>query len=128
MQERKVMIIEDDRFLSSVIKARLEKSGMKVSQAFDGNEALLSMKQDKPDLIILDLIMPKTTGFEVLEKIAATNDLKEMPVVVLSHLAQASDIAKAKSLGVKEYFVKVRVSIEEVINKVQELMGEDKID
>lgn len=120
---RKVMVIEDDRFLSSVIKARLEKSGVNVTQAFDGAEALTLLKKSHPDLIILDLIMPRTTGFEVLESIAGDAELKKIPVVVLSHLAQDSDISKAKSFGVKEYFVKVKVSIEDVIKKVQELIG-----
>ncbi len=120
---RKVMIIEDDRFLSTVIKAQLEKAGFFVSQAFDGNEALELLQQNKPDLIILDLIMPKTTGFEVLEKMAASEKLKSIPVIVLSHLAQESDIAKAKSMGVMQYFVKVKVSIDEVINKVKSLLG-----
>lgn len=120
---RKVMIIEDDRFLSTVIKAQLEKLGVLVTQAFDGNEALELLQQNKPDLIILDLIMPKATGFEVLEKIAASGELKTIPVVVLSHLAQESDIAKAKSMGVAQYFVKVKVSIDEVIEKVKSLLG-----
>jgi len=119
----KVMIIEDDRFLSTVIKAQLEKNGVVVMQAFDGNEALELLRQDKPDLVILDLIMPKTTGFDVLRAISASESLKSIPVVVLSHLAQESDIAKAKSLGATQYFVKVKVSIDEVINKVKSLLG-----
>jgi DNA-binding response OmpR family regulator len=120
---RKVMIIEDDRFLSTVIKAQLEKAGLVAVQAFDGNEALELLKENKPDLIILDLIMPKATGFEVLERIAASGELKTIPVIILSHLAQESDIAKAKSLGAIQYFVKVKVSIDEVIGKVKSLLG-----
>lgn len=119
---KNVMIIEDDRFLSAVIKARLEKMGMKIIQAFDGGEAMTSLSRGKPDLIILDLIMPKTTGFEVLEKISKTPELKTIPIIVLSHLAQASDIEKAKRLGAAAYFVKVKVSIDEVIEKVSSLI------
>ena len=120
--DKKVMIIEDDRFLSSLIRARLEKDGFGVLQAFDGEEALGILKQEKPNLIILDLIMPRVTGFEVLEAISISPDLNKTPVVILSNLAQDSDVAKAKSLGAMEYFVKVRVSIDDVINKVETIL------
>jgi len=117
------MIIEDDHFLSTVIKARLEKVGLATTQAFDGEEAMGLLKTEKPDLIVLDLIMPKVTGFEVLEMISKNADLKKIPVVILSHLAQESDIEKAKSLGAKEYFVKVKVSIDDLVEKVTSLVG-----
>ena len=120
--ESKIMIIEDDRFLSSLIKARLEKDGFNVLQAFDGEEALRLLKQEKPNLIVLDLIMPRVTGFEVLEAISISPELNKTPVVILSNLAQDSDVAKAKSLGAMEYFVKVRVSIDDVINKVKSIL------
>ncbi|MDP2598276.1 MAG: response regulator [Candidatus Liptonbacteria bacterium] len=119
---RKIMVIEDDRFLSTVIKARLEKMGVEVTQAFDGEEAIKELSQGKPDLIILDLVMPRVTGFEVLDKISKTPELKDIPIVVLSHLAQDSDIEKARQMGAATYFVKVKVSIDEVINKVASLV------
>ena len=119
---KKVMIIEDDRFLSSLIKARLEKEGFTLVQAFDGEEAITLVKQEKPQLIILDLIMPKVTGFEVLEAISLSPDLNHTPIVILSNLAQDSDVAKAKSLGATDYFVKVRVSIDDVIQKVKTIL------
>ena len=71
---KKIMVIEDDRFLSSLIKARLEKDGFTILQAFDGEEALQTLREpeNRPNLIILDLIMPKVTGFEVLQNISIT--------------------------------------------------------
>ena len=119
---KKIMIIEDDRFLSSLIKARLEKEGFVVTQAFDGEEAMGMLKQDIPSLIILDLIMPKVTGFEVLQMISITPQLEKVPVVIVSNLAQDSDIEKAQQLGAKEYFVKVRVSIDDLIGKIKTLV------
>ena len=116
------MIIEDDRFLSSLIKARLEKEGFAILQAFDGEEAIRFLKQEKPALIILDLIMPKVTGFEVLEVISQNPERNQTPIVILTNLAQDSDVAKAKSLGATEYFVKVRVSIDDVIQKVKTIL------
>src|SRR5271165_4225553 len=106
---KKIMVIEDDRFLSSLIKARLEKDGFGVLQAFDGEAAVQMLKEERPNLIILDLIMPKITGFEVLQMISITPGFEKIPVVILSNLAQDSDIEKARQLGAREYFVKVKI-------------------
>ncbi|HUZ93189.1 MAG TPA: response regulator [Candidatus Paceibacterota bacterium] len=119
---RNAIVIEDDRFLSSLIKARLEKMGVTVSQAFDGAAAITAIAKQKPDVIVLDLVMPRMTGFEVLEKISSSADLKNVPVVVLSHLAQESDIEKARQMGATAYFVKVKVSIDDVLAKIAELI------
>jgi DNA-binding response OmpR family regulator len=119
---KSIMIIEDDRFLSSLMKARLEKDGFVVIQAFDGAEAIELFKQKLPDLIILDLIMPKVTGFEVLQTISITPQLSKVPVVILSNLAQDSDIEKARQLGAKEYFVKVKVSIDDLVGRIKGLL------
>jgi len=117
-----IMIIEDDRFLSSLMKARFEKDGFTTVQAFDGAEAMQLLKQSPvPNLIILDLIMPKVTGFEVLQSISITPGLDKVPVVILSNLAQDSDIQKARQLGAKEYFVKVKVSIDDLVARAKEL-------
>ena len=117
------MIIEDDHFLSSLMKARLEKEGLTVIQAFDGEEAMQILKTELPSLIILDLIMPKVTGFEVLQMISITPQLDQVPVIIVSNLAQDSDIEKARQLGAKEYFIKVKVSIDDLIGKVKTLVA-----
>ena len=122
-QNKTIMIIEDDRFLSSLMKARFEKDGFTIVQAFDGQEAIEIFKQQVPGLIILDLIMPKVTGFEVLQTISITPQLEKVPVVILSNLAQDSDIEKARQLGAKEYFVKVKVSIDDLVSRVKGLLA-----
>jgi DNA-binding response OmpR family regulator len=119
---KKVMIVEDDRFLSSLVKARLEKEGFTVEQEFDGEEAMLALKQDPPALIILDLIMPKVSGFEVLQMISITPQLDKIPVVIVSNLAQDSDIEKARQLGAREYFIKVKISIDDLVGKIKTLV------
>jgi DNA-binding response OmpR family regulator len=121
-EPKKVMIIEDDHFLSSLMKARLEKEGFTIVQAFDGEEAMQMLKEQLPALIILDLIMPKVTGFEVLQMISITPQLDKVPVVILSNLAQDSDIQKAQELGAKEYFVKVKVSIDDLVGRIKTLV------
>jgi two-component system, OmpR family, phosphate regulon response regulator PhoB len=120
---KKVMVIEDDRFLSTLLKARLEKEGFAIEQAFDGEEALDVLRRvTPPNLIILDLIMPKVTGFELLQTVSITPGLASIPVIILSNLAQDSDIEKAKQLGAKEYFVKVKVSIDDLVGKIKSLV------
>ena len=118
---KKIMIVEDDKFLSSLIKTRLEKEGFTIIQAFDGEEATNLLRQNRPDLIVMDLVMPKVNGFEVLQSISISPQLEKVPVVILSNLAQDSDIQKAKELGAKEYFVKVKISIDDLLQKVKDL-------
>jgi DNA-binding response OmpR family regulator len=120
---KKIMIVEDDHFLSSLVKTRLEKDGFSVIQAFDGNQAIEMLRTEVPNLVMLDLIMPKVNGFEVLKTISSTPGLELIPVVIVSNLAQDSDIQKAKELGAKEYFVKVKVSIDDLVAKIKSLVG-----
>ena len=116
-----ILLIEDDPFLSSVLRMKLEKESFKVIRAADGDEALnfLTEQGVKPDLILLDLILPKKNGFEVLETIRQDPLLEKLPVIIISNLGQPSDIERGKALGVIEYFVKARLSIEELVNKVK---------
>ena len=124
--DKKILIIEDDHFLSSLMKARLEKEGFTTLQAFDGEEAFNLLKQNRPDLIVMDLIMPKVSGFELLENISADPQISRVPVMVLSNLGQDSDIDKVKRLGATQYFVKVQTSIDDLVVKVKELLKESK--
>lgn len=119
----KVLIIEDDTFLSSLLKGRFEKEGFEVHQAFDGNQALEVLKEEIPDIILLDLIMPKKSGFEVLESLSLDPRLSRIPVVIVTNLAQEEDIEKVRSLGALEYFVKARTSIDDLIQKVKEIIS-----
>ena len=126
MDSQTILIIEDDRFLSSILKGRLEKEGYTVLQAFDGEEGLAALRNTKPDLILLDLIMPKVSGFEVLETIANDPELSRIPVVIASNLGQDSDIERAKNFGVVEYYVKVRTSLHELSQRVKNIILQAK--
>jgi len=116
-----VLLVEDDPFLSSVLRMKLEKELFKVIRASDGDEALnfLTEQGVKPDLILLDLILPKKNGFEVLETIRQDPLLEKLPVIIISNLGQPSDIERGKALGVIDYFIKARLSVEELVNKVK---------
>lgn len=115
----KVLIAEDDHFLSSLLKARLEKEGFVVKTVFDGGEALNYLKEFQPDLIILDLIMPSVSGFEMLEQTSIDPQYNKIPVIILTNLGQEEDIQKAKQLGAVEYLVKARSSVEDIAAAVK---------
>ena len=126
METGKVLIVEDDNFLSSILKGRLEKDGFTVSQAFDGDEGIEMIRQLKPDIVLLDLIMPKVSGFEVLESVEADPELNTIPIVVASNLGQDSDIVKAKNLGATDYYVKVQTSIDEIALMVKNVLAKTR--
>lgn len=122
METYRILIIEDDHFLSSILKSRLEKEGFTILQAFDGDDGLAMVRKERPDVVLLDLIMPKVSGFEVLEGISADPELSTIPVLIASNLGQDSDIEKAKTLGAHDYYVKVHTSIDELAQMVKNLV------
>jgi DNA-binding response OmpR family regulator len=117
-----VLLVEDDPFLSSILQLKLDKENFKTIRAADGEEALnLLIEQGiRPDAILLDLILPKKNGFEVLETIRQDPTLEKLPVIIISNLGQPSDIDRGKALGVIDYFVKAKLSVDELVNKVKE--------
>jgi len=116
---KNILLVEDEEFLANLLKARLEKSEMTAKVARDGQEALTLLKENKFDLVLLDLILPKVSGFEVLEAIQSDPSLQNIPVMVISNLGQESDINRGQALGAVEYFVKAKVSIEDLIEHVK---------
>jgi DNA-binding response OmpR family regulator len=122
----KILVIEDDPFLSNLLKLRLQKEQMEVISATDGDEAIKKLNETEPDLILLDLILPKKSGFEVLESISKNPSLRTKPVIIISNLGQTSDIQKGKELGAVEYFVKAKISIDDLIFKIKEFLNKSK--
>ncbi len=123
MEQKTILLVDDADFISTLLKARLERENIRVEQAFNGEEALKFTSENKVDLIILDLIMPKMTGFEFLEKAALDPRLMQVPVIILSNLSQDSDVEKVQRFGVKQYFVKAKVSLDEVVKATQNTLG-----
>ena len=120
----KVLLVEDDPFLSSLLKNRLQKEGIEITLAEDGEEALNFLKSTKPDLILLDLILPKKSGFEVMEEIRSDPQMQsqKMPIIIISNLGQPEDISRGQALGAIEYFVKAKTSIDELVNKIKDFL------
>ncbi len=117
---KKILLVEDDQFLSLLLKNRLEKEGLLVTVAGDGEAAFSSMKESRPNLVLLDLILPGSSGFEVLEKMRADIALSAIPTIIISNLGQNEDVARGKELGALEYFVKARTSIDDLVMKAKE--------
>lgn len=113
------MIVEDDEHISKVYEIKIAKEGFATSLAVDGEEAVAKITAEKPDLILLDLMLPKKDGFGVLEEIKKNPELVNIPVIILSNLGQKSDQDRALALGANEYLVKVDYSIQEVIDKAK---------
>ena len=111
----RVILVEDEKALASIMKKGLEENGYSVDVAYDGEEGLAVIRRELPALVVLDLVMPKMTGFELLEKLSADPQISRIPVVVASNLGQESDIQKAKNLGVRDYYVKVQTSGDELV-------------
>jgi DNA-binding response OmpR family regulator len=120
--QKTVLIVEDDMFLSGLLRAKLEKENFAIIQAQDGIGALDMLKTTRPDLILLDLILPRKNGFEVLQEIHQDPQLQKLPVVIISNLGQETDIVRGKELGAKAYYVKARLSIDELVLKVKEFL------
>lgn len=121
--KKKVMIVEDDEHISKVYEIKLAKEGFATSLAVTGEEAVTKIASEKPDLILLDLMIPKKDGFGVLEDIKKVPELASIPVIVLSNLGQQTDQDRALALGANEYLVKVDYPIQEVVNRVKGYLG-----
>lgn len=120
---RRILLAEDDRFLRKAAETALKREGFTVLAAVDGEEALRIARADAPDLILLDLIMPKVQGFEVLRALKADAATAGTPVLILSNLGQDSDVKQAMEAGAAGYFVKVNLSLQDLVKRVGELLA-----
>ncbi|HMB65358.1 MAG TPA: response regulator [Patescibacteria group bacterium] len=118
-KKQKILIAEDDKFISRAYGNGLQQAGFEVLIATDGVKAKEMIKKKKPDLILLDLIMPEKDGFDVLKEIKKDSKLKKIPVLILSNLGQDPDIEKGKELGAVDYLVKTDYSMSKVIDKIK---------
>jgi two-component system alkaline phosphatase synthesis response regulator PhoP len=117
-----VLVVEDEDFLVRALKDNLVSEGHSVSIAMDGEAVFDEMKKKKPNLILLDLLLPKKNGFDVLKEIRQSPEWQLIPVVILSNLGEDSEIKRALELGANDYFVKSQHPIQEVMEKVREYL------
>ncbi len=120
---KKILIIEDDIFLRKVISKKLLKEGYETIEAVDGEKGLESAKEEKPDLILLDLVLPEMTGFEVLGKIKKDPLISKIPVIILSNLGEKKDIEEGLGLGAADYLVKAHFNPGEIVDKIESILA-----
>jgi len=119
----KILLVEDDNNLREIYEARLQAEGYEIVTARDGEEALVVAKKEAPDLIISDVMMPRISGFEMLDILRNTPGLKEVKVIMLTALGQAEDKTRAEKLGADRYLVKSQVTLEDIVKSAAELLG-----
>jgi DNA-binding response OmpR family regulator len=121
-KKQKILMIEEDRFLRKIYKNKFLKSGFEFSEATNGIEGLNKIFSEKPDLVLLDIILPRKNGFDVLIDAKRNTATKKIPFIIISNLGQESDIKRGISLGAKDYLVKTDISHSEVVEKVKECL------
>jgi adenylate cyclase len=119
-----VLIVEDEQSMLRALKNKLEHAGYTVHGANDGEEALVSIRSSKPDLVLLDLIMPKMDGISVLRQMKGDEALRSVPVVILTNLSSGDKVAEAMQLGTFDFLVKANYSLDDVLKKVVDRLGQ----
>lgn len=117
-----ILVIEDDKFLRELIVQKLLKENYNVSEAIDGEEGIKKVKEGKPDLVLLDLILPGIDGFEVLSQVRAEPAVASVPVIILSNLGQREDIEKGLKMGAVDYLIKAHFTPGEIIEKIKTIL------
>lgn len=118
-----IVLIEDDQFLGGLIAEKLTKEGYRVVHAFDGKEGLAKTKEERPELVLLDIILPGIDGFEVIQKLKEDPQTNAIPVVMLTNLGQREDVERAMALGATDYIIKAHFTPNEIIEKVASVVG-----
>lgn len=121
---KKILFIEDESALQRAISKYFPENGYRVISALDGEAGLRLARSESPDLILLDLILPKKDGFEVLKELKENEKTKSTPVIILTNLGGTTDVERALEMGATTYLVKTNYQLEEVIEKVKQILGE----
>ena len=122
---KKILLAEDDSFIVDIYSTKLKKAGYNVEVAKNGGEVLDKLKKAKPDLLLLDIVLPVFTGWEILEKIRKTKEFekfKDLPIIIVSNVYQKEDVEKAEKLGVKRYIVKANHTPSQVIKQIKDFL------
>jgi len=120
---KKILLIEDEEIMIDLLQRKIAQEGYEIRVARNGEEGLAAMKEKKPDLVLLDIIMPKMEGFEVMEHMQADKDLKKIPVIVISNSGQPVEIDRAQKMGARDWLIKTEFDPQEVIEKIKKQIG-----
>lgn len=119
---KKILWAEDDKFLSSILLKKFESSGYTVFKADNGDQALEMIHNNTPDIVVLDILLPGLSGFDILQKIHMEEKFRTIPVIMLSNMSRPSDLEKAKMLGAQKFLVKAAVSLDQIVKEVASLI------
>lgn len=119
---KKILVVEDDTFLSNAYRVKLTKAGFEVRNAFDGDEAFNLLQTFTPDLILLDIVMPKKDGFVILKEIKSNKKWENIPIILASNLGQKEDREKGMQLGASEFFIKTEFTLNDLIQKIDSIL------
>ena len=122
-QSKRILLVEDDDAIANVYQMRLEAEGFDVRRVTNGEDALAAALSYKPDMVLLDIMMPKVSGFDVLDILRNTPETANLKIIMLTALSQESDKERAESLGVDDYLVKSQVVIADVIERIKHHLG-----
>lgn len=122
MEKKKILIIEDDNILQKALQDFLSEEGFEIASALDGEEGVKITKTFAPDLILLDIILPKKDGYEVLKELKSSEETNKIPIVLLTNLGSLNDVEKALALGATTYLIKADYKLEEVTKKIREIL------
>jgi DNA-binding response OmpR family regulator len=125
-EKKKILIIEDDPFLLSMYVTKLEANGFMVASEENGENGIGKIKKEKPDLLLLDILLPGKDGFEILEEMKKNDELKDIPVILLTNLGQRKDVEKGLELGAVDYLIKAHFTPSEVITKISKVLQGEK--
>lgn len=120
---KKVLVVEDEEIIYNLLQRKLSQEGYEVLVAKDGEEGLNMMREKKQDLVLLDIIMPRKGGFEVMAEMQQDESLKNIPIIVISNSGQPVELNKAKELGARDWLIKTEFDPQEVIEKVKKQIG-----
>ena len=120
---KKIVLVEDDQFLGGLMSTKLEKEGFLVARAYDGEEAMKKIFEERPDLVLLDIILPAIDGFEVLKRLREDPQTAKIPVIILTNLGAKEDIERGFQLGAQDYIIKAHFTPGEIVTKIKTNLG-----
>jgi DNA-binding response OmpR family regulator len=123
MKKYKILIVEDEASLQESLREFLSMENFETVSALNGDDGIALVEKEKPDLILLDIILPKKNGFEVLEEIKKNKKTEKIPVILLTNLESAEDVNRAFDLGVTTYLIKSSYTLEDIVKKIKENLG-----
>lgn len=122
-KKKLIILVEDEEILSKLLIQKLEKAGYEVKSAVDGESGLALIMENKPDLVLLDMVLPKLNGFGIMEKLVEQKILPDLPVIIISNSGQPVEIERANKMGIRDYLIKVNFNPDEVLMKVNNIFS-----